>query len=102
MDKSDFDLEVLYITTWLVLDYFSYRDRVIMNDFIDIGDYITRSDVYDCYWSIWFIDDLEDGYIDDFEDMSWLYTLLGLLVITHPKYLDLLEKLDRLYLVSTW
>jgi len=73
-----------------------------MNDFIDIGDYITCSEFYGSYWSIWFIDDLEDGYIDDFEDMSWLYTLLGLLVITHPKYLDLLEKLDRLYLVSTW
>ena len=56
----------IYITSWLVLDYFSYGDRVIMNDFIDIGDYITCSEFYDSYWSIWFIDDLEDGYIDDF------------------------------------
>ena len=45
-----------------------------MNDFIDIGDYITCSEFYDSYWSIWFIDDLEDEYIDDFEDMGWLYT----------------------------
>ena len=49
-----------------------------MNDFIDIGDYITYSEFYDSYWSILFIYDLEDGYIDDFEDLSWIYTLPGL------------------------
>ena len=44
MDKSYFDLEDIYITSWLVLDYFSYGDRVIMNDFIGIGDYIACSE----------------------------------------------------------
>jgi len=50
---------------------------------------------------------LEDGYIDNFEDMSWLYTLPELFyswqqVITHPEYLDLPEKLNWLYLLSIW
>ena len=67
----------IYITSWLVLDYFSYGDRVIMNDFIDIGDYITCSELMTTIDRS-DIDDLEDGYIDDFEDMSWLYTLPGL------------------------
>ena len=45
-----------------------------MNDFIDIGDYITCSELMTAIDRS-DIDDLEDGYIDDFEDMSWLYTL---------------------------
>ena len=69
------DLEDIPCASYLVIDQFSYGERVIMNDFIDIGEYITCSEFYDSYWSIWFIDDLEDVYIDDFKDMSWLYTL---------------------------
>ena len=95
---SDISVTILHVRSFMTaIDQFSYRKRVIMNDFIDIGDYITCLEFYDSYWSIWFIDDLEDGYIDDFEDMSWLYTLPRLfyswqLVITHPEYLDLPEK----------
>jgi len=58
------------------------------------------------YWSTWLIGDLEGGYVDDFEDLSWLYTLPGLFysylhVITHSEYYDLPEKLDWLYMTST-
>ena len=54
------------------------RESYYESDFIDIGDYVTCSEFYDSYWSIWFIDDLEDGYIDDFGDISWLHNLPGL------------------------
>ena len=44
-----FILRIYILLRDLVLDYFSYEDRVIMNDFIDIGDYITCSEFYDNY-----------------------------------------------------
>ena len=54
--------------------------------------------VYDSFWSTLLIGDLEDGFMDDFKDLSWLYTLLGLFclcmhVITHSEHHDLPENL---------
>jgi len=47
------------------------------------------------------------GYIDDFEDLSWLNILPGLFnscqqVITYFEYPNLSEELDWLYMTFTW
>ena len=47
------------------------------------------------------------GYVDDFEDLSWLNILLELFyscqqVITYSEYHDLPEELDWLYMIFTW
>ena len=44
-------------------------------DFIDINDHIICSKFYVNFWSTLLIGDLEGGYIDDFEDLSWLYII---------------------------
>ena len=40
-----------------------------MNDLIDTGDYIVCSEFYGKLLRFGYTSDLEDGYIDDFEDM---------------------------------
>ena len=47
------------------------------------------------------------GYINDFEDLSWLNILLGLFyscqqAITYSEYHDLPKELDWLYMTFTW
>jgi len=72
------DLEGIYITSWLVLNYFSYEESYYESDFIDIGDHIICTEFYSKLLRFEYTGDLEDGYVDDFEDLRWLYTLTGL------------------------
>ena len=97
-------IQYFMVGSWLLqLWRYSYYE----SDFIDISDYIYIRSFMESYWSTWLIGDLEGGYVDEFEDLSWLYTLPGLFfsfkhVITHTEYHDLPEKVDWLYLAFTW
>ena len=93
---------------FLLLQIFNYRDRVIVwvISLISVTILYVRS-FMTSYWLTWLISDLGRGYVDAFENSSWLYILPELFyscmhVITHLEYHDLLKKLDWLYLTSIW
>ena len=68
-------IQCFIIGSWL-LQLFSYRDRVIMRVISSISVIIFYIQSFMAsYWLTWFIGGLEGGYVDYFEDLSWLYIL---------------------------